>query len=399
MRRLGIAAAGAAAALALVVLAPSAASATNTTAAATPRANTTAADARVLGLTPATALHYFEYQLMGEGNVKNLRLPIFWEDLEPQRDGGYRFGALDQQIIFAAVYGIRLQPFVMGVPSWLGQREDRFYPPINSGEYISKWRKLLDALATRYGPHGDLWRYVHAQAPQIKQQPITTWQIWNEPNAWTYWHPRPTAAKDYATLLRLSARVLRSHDPNATIVVAGLFENPSDGTTMQSFLTHLYKVRGIERSFDAIDIHPYSTNVSGVVRQIREARGVLRQSDDTDTQLWISELGWPTQTTSGTGVLTKSEAEQARLLTQAFGLILRNRDKWNIGRLDWYTWRDNPVYTTCDLCAWSGLFTEDLRAKPSWSAFVRLTGGSSKIPQRRTLAPRPPLPPNDLPAR
>jgi hypothetical protein len=40
--------------------------------------------------------------------------------------------------------------------------------------------------------------------------------------------------------------------------------------------------------------------------------------------------------------------------------------------LIWYSWRDVPGGIWFDH---TGLFTSALAAKPSWSAFVRLTGG------------------------
>ena len=62
-------------------------------------------------------------------------------------------------------------------------------------------------------------------------------------------------------------------------------------------------------------------------------------------------------------MLTKSPREQAQLLTRSFKLILSHRAQWHIGGLYWYTWRDSPRFSTCDLCAWSGLFDTDFQAK------------------------------------
>ncbi len=341
-----------------------------------------------LGISPATRLSGLELARMSLGKVPTLRVPFFWEDLQPYPGQGHQFTRYDELVAYAAYYGIRIKPFVMGVPFYLGMREDAHYPPVNNRVFMREWNQLLKALVQRYGPGGEIWQYLRANAPEIKAEPIRTWQIWNEPNGYTYWHPQRTAPRDYAKLLKASSRTIRRQDRGATIVVAGFFKHPSDGTPMTRFVRRLYDVRGISSSFDAIGIHPYSINAAGVADQIRAARAVIDAAGDSQTELWVDEIGWPTQARSGNNVFLKSEAGQKQSLRRTFTMILRKRKAWNIGSLIWYTWADTDIFTTCDLCGYSGLFREDLTAKPAWSAYVDFTGGEAEPPQRALPAPR-----------
>jgi hypothetical protein len=352
-----------------------------------------AASKRLVAISPATKLGYLEYARMQIGGVKTLRVPFFWEDLQPGRSR-FDWRTADEAAIYAAATGIRLRPFVMGVPPWL-QRASRTsqYPPVSSSVFKRSWSKLMRKLIERYGPGGEVWRYLREVAPRIKPRPIRSWQIWNEPNARTYWRPGTTAPEGYAELLKLSARVIRANDPGAKVIAAGLFLTPLDGVPMPRFVRELYEVPGVAASIDALALHPYAPDKDGVLDQIRIARELMARNGDASAQLWITELGWPTERSFGRGIFVKSEPVQARLLTRTFRAILAHRRSWRIGSLTWYTWRDNDLFPNCDLCRFSGLFRRDLSAKPSWRSFVRFTGGTARVPRRSVLPPRPPLPP------
>ncbi len=331
-----------------------------------------------LGITPATKLHPLELQRMQLGGVETLRVAFHWEDIQPYPGQGHQFTRYDELVAYAAYFGIRLKPFVQGVPVYFGRREDPRYPPVHDPVFMREWTQLLRTLVQRYGPGGLIWQYLRSEAPEIKPHPIRSWQIANEVNADTYWHPQRTAPQDYAEFLRVSAKAIRKQDPGATIVAAGLFKHPSDGVPMERFLRRLYEEPGAARSFDALAIHPYSTNIKGMAEQIKSARRVMAEAGDSDSELMVDEIGWPTAERSEESVFTQTEEGQRRLLKQAFNLILRRREAWNIGSLIWYTWIDTEVFTTCDLCSYSGLFRADYTAKPAWEAFVSFTGGQAE---------------------
>ena len=120
-------------------------------------------------------------------------------------------------------------------------------------------------MVERYGPNGVYWRgRYHADFGQnATPLPISSWQIWNEPNLKKYWVPYPDPRK-YGTLLQLSHSAITSVDPNAQIVLGGLPGYPSSGIRAWEFLKQLYnKVPSAKRNFDAAALHPYGARSIG----------------------------------------------------------------------------------------------------------------------------------------
>ncbi len=99
-------------------------------------------------------------------------------------------------------------------------------------------------------------------------------------------------------------------------------------------------------------------------------RGVLAKNHDAGKGLWLTELGW----SSGRGnAFSKGPAGQARELKGAFKLLLKNRNKWRIKRLYWFSVDD--ATGACNFCDGSGLFGEGFKPKKAWNEYVRFAGG------------------------
>ena len=104
--------------------------------------------------------------------------------------------------------------------------------------------------------------------------PIQSWQIWNEPNLHKYFAPHPSATT-YARLLAISRNAIKSRDPQARIVLAGM---PGHGDVKAwDFLNRLYTVPGIKNSFDAAALHPYAP---GLHRQRQEIAAIPRGDEE-----------------------------------------------------------------------------------------------------------------------
>ena len=111
------------------------------------------------------------------------------------------------------------------------------------------WSSFLRALVGRYGPTGSFWK-LH---PELPKEPIRTWQIWNEENDHRF---AEASVRDYVGLLRGSAPAIRSVDPDARILLGGLYATPRiepalDATTFSpaSMTTRASRASSMESPF------------------------------------------------------------------------------------------------------------------------------------------------------
>lgn len=258
---------------------------------------------------------------------------------------------------------IELIPILYGSPPWIS--EDLNATPLD-GEARTGWNDLLIAFAGRYGPEGRFWR----DNPDLRYQPLATYQIWNEPNSITWWGPRPDPG-EYATLLQRSAQAIHYVDPEARILTAGIVARPTNDHAIDGapFLRRLFSFRRAAEGADALGYHPFAPTVKLVRRQLVEAREALAQTLVPDLPIWITEIGWGS-TGQRKHPLIKSEEGQEQALQGTFRMILANRRQLGIERTLWYLWRERPD----DLCQWcrsSGLVLRNSEPKPLLDAFRR----------------------------
>jgi hypothetical protein len=301
-----------------------------------------------------------------QGVVGTVRVPVEWFRVEA-RAGSYDFTALDQTVGRAADAGVRVLPFVYGSPAWL--TADPARPPLRSAKARRAWAGLLAHLVHRYGPGGSFWR------GRERQMPIRRWQIWNEPNYLLFWRPRPSPA-GYARLLGLSARVIRGADPGATIIAAGVAPVEA-GITPWAFLRRMYQVPGVRHDFDVVALHPYAPFVPWVEKQIRFVREVMVEAGDGGKPMQLTELGVASNG-AFPNPFDKGPQGQAAFLSQTFRLALRNRNRWHLVGVDWFTWQDAVAADPhCVFCQYGGLFDSADAAKPAWAAFQRVAAAAT----------------------
>jgi polysaccharide biosynthesis protein PslG len=316
---------------------------------------------------------------MGKARVAVLRMPFAWADIETT-PGTYQLAEFDRIVARAASAGIRVLPFIYGTPVWA--RNCAGFPafycdrvtPLRTPQGRAGWPQFLRVLVNRYGPNGTLWSDpLDLLFPPYL--PIRTWQIWNEQNSGKYFRPRPTP-KAYFKLLKPAADTIRSGDKNARILLGGLFATPpKPSISMWRFLDRLYRVKGAKKRFDGVAIHPYSPNIKGIRFQLRRAREVMRDHGDKKAPLFLTELGWGSG--EGSSDLYKGISGQASMLSAAFKFALKNRRRYGLAGVTWFSWRDLPpsVAGNCVICASFGLLNTDSTPKPSYNAFAGFTGG------------------------
>ena len=305
-----------------------------------------------------------DFARMERGGVRTVRVLVRWRVVESEA-GTFDWSRLDRLAIEAGVHGVELLPFVYGSPGWVAEPESR--PPLDSPAAREAWRSFLVRLVGRYGPGGEL--------AALGAAPIRRWQVWNEPNFDFYWSPAPDP-REYARLLRISARTIRATDPRARVISAGLAPVAA-GTEWSAFLRRLYRVRGFRRSFDALALHPYAVRIEGLRARIAQAREIMSEHGDRHTPLALTEVGWSSGTDRA-APLVVGPRNQARNLKRAFAVARERR--FRVSEIDWYAWQDtSAVEASCTFCEEAGLFDRDGRAKPAWRAFKRAARRSPQL--------------------
>lgn len=225
------------------------------------------------------------------------------------------------------------------------------------------------AAVRRYGPGGTFWRDQRV----ADTMPIDTWQVWNEPNLSSFWSPAVDPA-GYGALMLAVAPAIRSVDPDAQILLAGLSGTKTNRKRMSTsqFLNELYPVPGVTGTFDGIAIHPYSHTAHGTLGQVRSIRAIADAHGD-DASLWVTELGWASAGKKRWGVV-KTRLGQARALGRALEGLEDNAERWAVRAVYWYAWRDTePGAGVCGWCPWSGLIDRIGREKPAYAMLREFT--------------------------
>jgi hypothetical protein len=326
------------------------------------------------GVVPQAFLFAEDLDRMGEGKVGTIRLHLPWALLDPTAADDYAFETVDGIVLGAAKNGIEVVPFLFGTPAWAAERDGQTeclpdcatYAP-RSPAALRGWTEFLEALAGRYGAGGELWK----EHPDVDPVPVHAWQIWNEQNSASFYGPRPDP-QGYADLLAASEQAIHSVDPEAEIILGGMFGTPPDGTDAWDYLAELYEA-GADEHFDAIAVHPYGGQVDKLGRQVMLMREEVEAAGD-DAPTWITEIGWASE--GPPNPYNKGPVGQARRLTEAYNLLIEKRLEWDVENVSWYSWRD-VVDSPCEWCGGSGLFPVDSlnKPKPAWEAYVELTGG------------------------
>jgi hypothetical protein len=289
---------------------------------------------------------------MAEGGAGVLRFPLEWAQVEPE-PGVYDWAEVDAIVQGAAARGIEPLPFIWATPAWLNANKAK--PPLQSAAKKRAWQRFLAAVTARYGSIVDRW------------------QLWNEPNFRVYWKPRPSP-RQYAELVRLGARVVRDGDPGAEVILGGVAP-VKRGMLPWRFLEGLYDVRGVERSFDTVAVHPYFPELEGVEFQIRQALDEIDAAGDRRARVRVTELGWASEGPAA-DPMTKGREGQARMLRGAFRLLTRHRREWGLTGVDWHSFQDvgpDQGAAVCSFCPGSGLVTAAREPKPAFHAFADLT--------------------------
>ena len=334
------------------------------------------------GIVPQNELTPADARYMKAGGIESVRVSVPWSAIQPTARGGYEWGGFDQTVAIAARAGLRVLPFLYSTPRWLTPKWTTL--PVSSERQRKAWAAFLQAAVKRYGPGGEFWAEhshegVNYEPAIPSPTPIRAWQIWNEVNFFYFTYPVSPAR--YAKLVEISSRAIKAIDPQAKVILSGLFGKPTArgarGMTAARFLSALYRVPGIKSDFDGIALHPYAVDDEVLEELVEGVHEVTVRNHDR-VPLYITEMGWGSQDNPHQVAFDQGIQGQAKELRGAYGYLLANRRRLDLQQVYWFSWKDLP--DSCSFCGSVGLFQggPGYHPKPAWRAFVRITGGRTR---------------------
>lgn len=300
--------------------------------------------------------------MMQTGGVQTVRLTLDWRSVQPTGPSTFDWTHMDELVGSLASVGIEVVPQFIATPGWLGPTT--YTPPVHSAEAKSDWSAFLTAAVQRYGPTGQFW----LDNPTIPFTPVTHWQIWNEQNSPGFFEPKPNP-KLYTKLLAISSTAIQAVDPDAKIVLGGMFRTTGkkDSIYPWKYLKSLYELKA-SKYFDVVGTHPYGFNVNDVKAQVKRMSDTIKAHHDS-ASLWVDEIGWGSAKSGSK--FNKGLQGQAKILTQAYDYFTSHATALNLERVYWYTFRDStPSKDACGFCNSDGLFDKKGNPKPAWTAFT-----------------------------
>ncbi len=235
------------------------------------------------------------------------------------------YSLVDRAVTGAITRRMTILPIVLAAPNWAARHPGNFNSPPKG---TASFANFSGALARRYGPNGSFW----TENPALPKRPIRHWQFWNEPSLDHFWSDKPWE-RDYVALVRAARAKVKQADSGARIVLAGL---PNKSWPE---LEKVYKLKA-RNLFDIVAIHPFTAQVSGVLKILRLNRQVMAKYGDRKKPLWVTELSW----TSARGKAAwtygneTTERGQAKKLTAAYQMLAERRSELKLQRVYWYTW-------------------------------------------------------------
>lgn len=227
--------------------------------------------------------------LMQQAGIAWTRFDFEWDQME-YAEGVWSFTRFDTIYNDAQARGIQLIAMLpqWGAPVWIGID---YQSPMGADNYAA---------------------YVSQVVRHFKGK-ILIYELGNEPDLALFWPPSPDAAS-YSAYLKAGYEAVKSNDPNASVLTAGLTDNAV------AFLTGMYS-NGAKGYFDYLAFHPYSwpnsPDGNSGFATMNQLNAIMSANGDLKP-IMVTEVGWPSTTQSG-GVL---ESTQATYIAHVFQKVM-----------------------------------------------------------------------------
>jgi hypothetical protein len=295
-----------------------------------------------------------------------VRIWASWETAQPASGtwAPHIIAGLNASVHAAKSHGLKVLVVVHRSPAWASGGKGGINPPTDPDTFAQAMRGFASKV-----PGADAW------------------ELWNEEDAHAFWEGGADPAK-YAAMVKAAYPAIKSVQPNDVVVTGATTGNNMD------FIADLYK-HGVKGSFDAVAVHTdtgclvdgpgrfYRDELGRIGRYTfsgyREVHAVMARNGDADKRIWMTELGWNSQSTgpkscntgkwAGQKPLGVSEEQQAAFLTEAYRCLAADPI---VEVAFWFGVQDIP---SSENAGGYGLFRAGGGAKPAAAAFAALAGG------------------------
>ncbi|HEX7594203.1 MAG TPA: hypothetical protein VF429_08545 [Anaerolineae bacterium] len=294
--------------------------------------------------------------LMRDAGLTWVKQQFAWRDIEGAGKGKFIWDNADQAVNLSNAKGIDILARVDNAPDWaapgcFSAAKKTMGPAKNTQD----WLDFLTAFVTRYKGR------------------IRAYEIWNEPNLAREWCSKPPSPSAYAALLKASYDKIKSIDPNAMIVSAGLTpttQSNSEAMPDATFVEQMYAAMKNNSTgyFDALGVHapgfkaPPETSPDDVARNpaynhgegaagriysfrhVEDIRKIMVAHNDSAKQIVILEFGWTQDSVHPAYAWFRvDEQTQAAYIVGAFQYAKKNWSPW-IGAM-FVIYMANPDWT------------------------------------------------------
>jgi hypothetical protein len=193
----------------------------------------------------------------------------------------------------------------------------------------------------------DFGDFCHAIAERYKGQ-VPAYQVWNEPNLSREWGGLPPDPTGYVELLRLCYIGIKTADPDALVISAGLAptgNGPPEAMSDTEYLIAMYE-GGAGPYFDLLGVHApgflYPPEISPeevaakhgghrffCFRHVEDMREIMVRYGDGGKQVAVLEMGWTTDLVHPAYAwFAVTEEQKADYLVRAFHYAKEHWAPW-----------------------------------------------------------------------
>ncbi len=300
---------------------------------------------------------------------------VYWNDLEPGRDGVYNWESVDWRLTEACAHGLHLLLRV--------ERDPNDWTPIRDHE-MDGWQAMFAGLAG----------HIAQQRAACATDYVVALEIWNEPNLDFQWGYEPVDPARYTEMVKRAYLGVQAGDPTIPVVAGGLAPTGgmADGRAMNdvAYLEAMY-AHGLAGHFDVMGVHTYGfggepedkEHGSGILnfRRAEDIYAVMVAHGDGDKPVWNTEFGWLLDAAEeghpecvsywdsiGFAWQRVSAAQQADYLERAFAYADANWPWMGVMFVSNLDFSTMPWYTTCEPMRWFAILHSDGSPRPAYTA-------------------------------